>query len=114
VRWRSGARAGEAGQDGEAVVEDPDCASVERGGDVEGAAAGRAVRRQWCLVVNTSALESASTRPGAAGAVVSTLTIVVIDVAFPSVVGAREDEAVAAGAEGPLWAGLPTIVVGAP
>ena len=35
-------------------------------------------------MVCTSALESASTRPGAAGAVVSTLTIVVIDVELPT------------------------------
>ena len=56
-------------------------------------------------VVWTSALESASTRPGAAGALVSTLTIVVIDDGVADVVGAGEDVAVAAGGEAALGRG---------
>ncbi len=56
-------------------------------------------------MVWTSALESASTRPGAAGALVSTLTIVVIVDGVADVVGAGEDVAVAAGGEAALGGG---------
>ena len=56
-------------------------------------------------VVWTSALESESTRPGAAGALVSTLTTVVIETVLPTLSVPVSDVAVAAGGEAALGRG---------